>query len=83
MTYRQQFPPAPFFPLYPTREAWQEHVRVDRLDYDATMARNTTTWEEQFGAYEKQMKANEDARAAAPTPLFSMDDFGYQVDDQG
>ncbi|MCI27816.1 hypothetical protein A2U01_0049016, partial [Trifolium medium] len=21
--------------------------------------------------------------AAAPTPLFSMDDFGYQVDDQG
>ncbi|MCI31050.1 hypothetical protein A2U01_0052261, partial [Trifolium medium] len=31
MTYRQQFPPAPFFPLYPSPEAWQEHRRVDRL----------------------------------------------------
>ncbi|MCI45616.1 hypothetical protein A2U01_0066855, partial [Trifolium medium] len=37
MSYRQRFPPTPFFPHYPTREAWQEFVQSDRIAYEARM----------------------------------------------
>ncbi|MCI55059.1 hypothetical protein A2U01_0076309, partial [Trifolium medium] len=63
--------------------AWQDFVRVDRIAYDACMAQNTAAFKDQNSAYERLMKSEEDVRAAAPTPMFSMDDFGYHEDDQG
>ncbi|MCI95690.1 hypothetical protein A2U01_0116989, partial [Trifolium medium] len=54
MIYRQQFPPASFFPLYPSPEAWQEHWRVDGLEYEAIMDRNEAVFYEQYGAFEAQ-----------------------------
>ncbi|MCI85621.1 hypothetical protein A2U01_0106900, partial [Trifolium medium] len=59
MSYRQQFPLAPFFPLYPSPEAWNEHRRVDRLEYEAIMDHNEAVFHEQYGAFEAQRRAQE------------------------
>ncbi|MCI83921.1 hypothetical protein A2U01_0105197, partial [Trifolium medium] len=48
----------------PTREAWQEFVRSDWIAYDAHMVQNIAVFEDQISAYERRMKAEEDAAAA-------------------
>ncbi|MCI51752.1 hypothetical protein A2U01_0072996, partial [Trifolium medium] len=40
MTYRQQFPPPPFYPRFPSPEAWTEYRRADQIEYEAIMNRN-------------------------------------------
>ncbi|MCI86963.1 hypothetical protein A2U01_0108244, partial [Trifolium medium] len=62
MTYRQQFPPAPFYPRFPSPETWTEYRRNDQIKYDAIMDRNEAIFYEQ---YENHMKAQEEQRAAA------------------
>ncbi|MCI68471.1 hypothetical protein A2U01_0089732, partial [Trifolium medium] len=62
MSYRQQFPPPPFYPRVPSPEAWNEYRQADQLEYQAIMDRNEAVFYEQ---YEAHMKAQEEQRAAA------------------
>ncbi|MCI18559.1 hypothetical protein A2U01_0039713, partial [Trifolium medium] len=88
MTYRQQFPPPPFYPRFPSPEAWTEYRRVDQIEYEAIMNRNEAVFYEQ---YEAHMKAQEEQRVAAASasaaaasagfPMFTFSEFG--MDDPG
>ncbi|MCI87306.1 hypothetical protein A2U01_0108588, partial [Trifolium medium] len=62
MTYRQQFPPPPFYPRFPSPEAWTEYQRADQIEYEAIMNLNEAVFYEQ---YEAHLKAQEEQRAAA------------------
>ncbi|MCI55382.1 hypothetical protein A2U01_0076632, partial [Trifolium medium] len=62
MSYRQQFPPPPFYPRFPTPEAWTEYQRADEVEYQAIMDRNEAVFYEQYGAH---MRAQDEQRAAA------------------
>ncbi|MCI90550.1 hypothetical protein A2U01_0111843, partial [Trifolium medium] len=68
----------------PSPEAWQEHRRVDRLEYEAIMDRNEAVFYEQYGVFEAQRKAQKEARAAAAatrSPAFTYSELG--LDDPG
>ncbi|MCI83410.1 hypothetical protein A2U01_0104686, partial [Trifolium medium] len=56
MSYREQFPPPPFFPRVATPDAWHEYMRADRAEYEAIMDRNEAVFFEQYGAFEAQRK---------------------------
>ncbi|MCI83292.1 hypothetical protein A2U01_0104567, partial [Trifolium medium] len=59
MTYRQQFSPAPFYPSFPSPEAWNEYRRADQIEYKGIMNSNEAIFYEQ---YEAHMKAQEEQR---------------------
>ncbi|MCI64734.1 hypothetical protein A2U01_0085992, partial [Trifolium medium] len=40
MAYRQHFPPPPFYPRFPSPEAWTDYRRADQIEYEAIMNRN-------------------------------------------
>ncbi|MCI58791.1 hypothetical protein A2U01_0080046, partial [Trifolium medium] len=62
MSYRQQFPPPPFNPRFPTPEAWNEYRRADEVEYQAIMNLNEAVFYEQYGAH---MRAQEEQGAVA------------------
>ncbi|MCI84491.1 hypothetical protein A2U01_0105769, partial [Trifolium medium] len=62
MSYRQQFPPPPFYPRFPSPEAWTEYQRADEVEYHAIMDRNEAVFYEQYGVH---MRAQEEQRASA------------------
>ncbi|MCI48332.1 hypothetical protein A2U01_0069575, partial [Trifolium medium] len=87
MSYRQQFPPPPFYPRFPSPEAWTGYQRADQIKYEAIMNRNEALFYEQ---YEAHMKAQEEQRAAASAsaaatshgaPIFTYSELG--MDDPG
>ncbi|GAU50999.1 hypothetical protein TSUD_131510 [Trifolium subterraneum] len=75
MSYKQQFPPQPFCPYYPTWESWQQHLVDERDALAHSQAINTITWREQFEAIERQRRASENAPTSSMQPHFSIDDF--------
>ncbi|GAU46938.1 hypothetical protein TSUD_85380 [Trifolium subterraneum] len=75
MSYKQQFPPQPFCPYYPTWESWQQHLVDERDALAHSQAVNTITWREQFEAIERQRRASENAPTSSMQPHFSIDDF--------
>ncbi|MCI41327.1 hypothetical protein A2U01_0062560 [Trifolium medium] len=62
MTYRQQFPPAPFYPRFSSPKALTEYQRADQIEYEAIMNHNEAVFYEQ---YEAHMRTQEEERAAA------------------
>ncbi|MCI91414.1 hypothetical protein A2U01_0112708, partial [Trifolium medium] len=48
MSYRQQFPPPPFYPRFPSPKAWTEYRRADEIEYEAIMNRNEAVFYEQY-----------------------------------
>ncbi|GAU37120.1 hypothetical protein TSUD_278710 [Trifolium subterraneum] len=74
MSYKQQFPPQPFCPYYPTWESWQQHLVYERDALAHSQAINTITWREKFEAIERQRRASENAPTSSMHPHFSIDD---------
>ncbi|MCI27323.1 hypothetical protein A2U01_0048521 [Trifolium medium] len=75
MTYRKQFPPAPFYPRFPSQEAWNEYRRADQIEYEAIMNRNEAVF------YEPQRAAAASASAAAAStgsPEFTFSELGLE-----
>ncbi|MCI88127.1 hypothetical protein A2U01_0109413, partial [Trifolium medium] len=62
MSYRQQFPPAPFYPRFPSPKAWNEYRRSDQIEYEAIMDHNDAVFYAQYGAH---IRAQEEERVAA------------------
>ncbi|MCI50098.1 hypothetical protein A2U01_0071342, partial [Trifolium medium] len=62
MSYRQQFPPPPFYPRFQTPDEWNAYRQADQVEYQAIMDRNEAVFYEQYGAH---MRAQEEQRAAA------------------
>ncbi|GAU51997.1 hypothetical protein TSUD_418000 [Trifolium subterraneum] len=75
LSYKQQFPPQPFCPYYPTWESWQQHLVDERDALAHSQAINTITWREQFEVIERQRRASENVPTSSMQPHFSIDDF--------
>ncbi|MCI52552.1 hypothetical protein A2U01_0073797, partial [Trifolium medium] len=81
MTYRQQFPPAPFYPRFPSLEAWTEYRRADQIEYETIMNRNKAVFYEQYGAHMRAQEEEMDdaasaAAANASSPEFTFSELG-------
>ncbi|MCI53335.1 hypothetical protein A2U01_0074581, partial [Trifolium medium] len=81
MSYRQQFHPPPFYPRFPSPEAWNEYRRADEIEYQGIVDSNEAVFYEQYGAH---MRAQEEQRAAASasaaashgSPIFTYSELG-------
>ncbi|MCI59372.1 hypothetical protein A2U01_0080627, partial [Trifolium medium] len=76
------FPPPPFYPRFPSPEAWNEYRQADQLEYQAIMNRNEAVFYEQYGAH---MRTQDEQRAAATasgaaaggvSPIFTYGELG-------
>ncbi|MCI84225.1 hypothetical protein A2U01_0105501, partial [Trifolium medium] len=69
--------PPPFYPRFPSPEAWTEYQRADEIEYQAIMDRNEAVFYEQYGthmrAQEEQIVAASASAAAAShgSPIFT------------
>ncbi|MCI77463.1 hypothetical protein A2U01_0098733, partial [Trifolium medium] len=74
------FPPAPFYPRFPSPEAWTEYRRNDQIEYKAIIDRNEAVFYEQYGAHMRAQKEERVASAAANagTPEFTFSELGLE-----
>ncbi|MCI79388.1 hypothetical protein A2U01_0100659, partial [Trifolium medium] len=74
-------PPPPFYPRFPTPEAWNEYRQADQIEYQAIMDRNEAVFYEQYGAHmkaqgEQGAAASASAAAGHGSPFFTLGELG-------